>query len=51
MDVSKVDALKFDTVEKLFISIPEKAKTLLHSYVMLVPSLLCIFYVTPAYIL
>ncbi|VDK80748.1 unnamed protein product [Litomosoides sigmodontis] len=34
MDMGKVDVLKFDTVEKLFISIPEKAKALLHSYVM-----------------
>ncbi|KAL4003891.1 hypothetical protein ACH3XW_9475 [Acanthocheilonema viteae] len=32
--VSNVDTLKFDTVEKLFISIPEKAKTLLDSYIM-----------------
>ncbi|CAG9530140.1 unnamed protein product [Cercopithifilaria johnstoni] len=33
-NVSNVDILKFDTVEKLFISIPEKAKALLHSYIM-----------------
>ncbi|EFO27668.2 hypothetical protein LOAG_00821 [Loa loa] len=33
-DESNVDILKFDTVEKLFISIPEKGKALLHDYVM-----------------
>ncbi|VDM20398.1 unnamed protein product [Wuchereria bancrofti] len=33
-NVTNVDALKFDAVEKLLISIPEKAKTLLHNYIM-----------------
>ncbi|KAK6102444.1 hypothetical protein QQG55_8485 [Brugia pahangi] len=33
-DVTNIDTLKFDTVEKLLISIPEKAKTLLHNYIM-----------------
>uniref|UniRef100_A0A915PPC6 Uncharacterized protein n=1 Tax=Setaria digitata TaxID=48799 RepID=A0A915PPC6_9BILA len=33
-DVSDNDTILFDTVEKLFISIPERAKSLLHSYIM-----------------
>uniref|UniRef100_A0A0R3RXZ1 HTH psq-type domain-containing protein n=1 Tax=Elaeophora elaphi TaxID=1147741 RepID=A0A0R3RXZ1_9BILA len=34
IDMSNVDNFKFGTVEKLFISIPEKALALLHSYIM-----------------
>ncbi|KAM3722865.1 Type III pantothenate kinase [Dirofilaria immitis] len=33
-DASNVDVLKLDTIEKLFISIPEKAKELLYRYLM-----------------
>ncbi|VDO40699.1 unnamed protein product [Onchocerca flexuosa] len=33
-DVSNVGLLKFDAIEKLFISIPKKAKELLHNYLM-----------------